>query len=103
MSAADVQERIRALALSLPQAYEDAPWGHPVFKVADNKLFAMMSADGDTVHLTVKLTAEEREIIDAIVAYRETSDRGVIGLAGPPASIPAVALARAQAPAFSPG
>ena len=45
VSAADVQERIRDLALSLPEAYEDAPWGHPVFKVADNKLFAMMSAD----------------------------------------------------------
>jgi hypothetical protein len=48
-------------------------------------------------------TAEEREIIDAIVTYRETSDRGVIGFAGPSASIPAAALARAQARAFSPG
>jgi predicted DNA-binding protein (MmcQ/YjbR family) len=60
--AAELEDRIRGLALSLPEAYEDAPWGHPVFKVADNKLFAMMSADGEAVHLTVKLTHEEREI-----------------------------------------
>jgi hypothetical protein len=29
-----VAERIRELALSLPESYEDEPWGHPVFKVA---------------------------------------------------------------------
>ena len=53
---------MRELALSLPEAYEDEPWGHPVFKVADNRMFASMSEDGRTVLLTVKLTAEEREI-----------------------------------------
>jgi predicted DNA-binding protein (MmcQ/YjbR family) len=54
--------RIRALALSLPEAYEDSPWGHPVFKVADNRMFAAMSETEAAVRLTVKLTAEEREI-----------------------------------------
>jgi predicted DNA-binding protein (MmcQ/YjbR family) len=55
-------QRIRNLALSFPETYEDAPWGHPVFKVGDNKMFAAMS-DGDaSVSLTVKLTPEEREI-----------------------------------------
>jgi predicted DNA-binding protein (MmcQ/YjbR family) len=54
--------RIRTLALSLPQAYEDSPWGHPVFKVADNRMFAAMSEADGAVRLTVKLTAEEREI-----------------------------------------
>ena len=55
-------QRIRDLALSFPETYEDAPWGHPVFKVGDNKMFASMS-DGDvSVTLTVKLTPEEREI-----------------------------------------
>jgi predicted DNA-binding protein (MmcQ/YjbR family) len=55
-------QRIRNLALSFPETYEDRPWGHPVFKVGDNKMFASMS-DGETsVSLTVKLTAEEREI-----------------------------------------
>ena len=54
--------RIRELALSFPEAYEDSPWGHPVFKVADNRMFAAMSENDGAVRLTVKLTAEEREI-----------------------------------------
>jgi predicted DNA-binding protein (MmcQ/YjbR family) len=55
-------QRIRALALSFPETYEDWPWGHPVFKVGDNKMFAGMSDGEDPVTLTVKLTPEEREI-----------------------------------------
>ena len=50
-------DRVRALALSFPETYEDSPWGHPVFKVGSNKMFAAMSLRG-TVELTVKLTAE---------------------------------------------
>jgi predicted DNA-binding protein (MmcQ/YjbR family) len=57
-----VAERIRALALSWPLTYEDAPWGNPVFKVGDNRLFAMLRVEGAVVHLTVKLTPEEREV-----------------------------------------
>jgi predicted DNA-binding protein (MmcQ/YjbR family) len=55
-------QRIRDLALSFPETYEDSPWGHPVFKVGDNKMFAAMSDGDDPVTLTVKLTTEEREI-----------------------------------------
>ena len=55
-------ERVRALALSFPETYEDSPWGHPVFKVANNKMFAAMSNEEDPLTLTVKLTPEEREI-----------------------------------------
>jgi predicted DNA-binding protein (MmcQ/YjbR family) len=55
-------DRVRDLALSFPEAYEDEPWGHPVFKVAENKMFASMSVGEECVSLTVKLTAEEREI-----------------------------------------
>lgn len=59
----DLAERLRELALSLPETYEDHPWGdEPVFKVADNKMFAVMSVGEDAVRLTVKLTQEEREI-----------------------------------------
>jgi predicted DNA-binding protein (MmcQ/YjbR family) len=58
----DLAEELRRLALSLPETYEDEPWGHPVFKVGENKMFASMSVATDRVHLTVKLTAEEREI-----------------------------------------
>ncbi len=56
------RQRIRELALSFPETYEDSPWGHPVFKVGDNKMFAAMSDGEASVTLTVKLTPEEREI-----------------------------------------
>ena len=56
-----VAETIRELALSLPETYEDAPWGFPVFKVADNRMFAWLVED-DPAELTVKLSSEEREI-----------------------------------------
>src|SRR5215210_7778741 len=59
-STSDV-DTIRALALSFPEAYEDAPWGFPVFKVADNRMFASMSVEPNAVLVTAKLTAEERE------------------------------------------
>ena len=61
MAAHTFADRIRGLALSFPETYEDEPWGHPVFKVADNRMFASMSSE-EPVRLTVKLTAEEREI-----------------------------------------
>jgi predicted DNA-binding protein (MmcQ/YjbR family) len=63
---AEAAEQIRALALSWPEAYEDSPWGHPVFKVASNQMFASMNVDADAVRLTVKLTAEEREIAELL-------------------------------------
>jgi predicted DNA-binding protein (MmcQ/YjbR family) len=56
------EERIRSVALSFPETYEDAPWGHPVFKVGDNKMFAGMSDGEGVLSLTLKLTPEEREI-----------------------------------------
>jgi predicted DNA-binding protein (MmcQ/YjbR family) len=62
VNSSSVADRIRELALSLPETYEDEPWGHPVFKVGENRMFASMSATGESVPLTVKLTAEEREI-----------------------------------------
>ena len=70
---------IRRLALSLPQAYEDAPWGFPVFKVADNKLFALMPVEDGSVQLTVKLTAEEREIASLLPYVRKASYVGRYG------------------------
>ena len=53
---------VRALALSFPETYEDSPWGFPVFKVADNRLFALLQHDEEKVEVTMKLGAEEREI-----------------------------------------
>jgi predicted DNA-binding protein (MmcQ/YjbR family) len=54
-------DRFRALALSFPQTYEDSPWGHPVFKVGANKMFATMG-NGEPLQVTLKLTAEERAV-----------------------------------------
>jgi predicted DNA-binding protein (MmcQ/YjbR family) len=63
LPAAAVGKTVRALALSFPEAYEDAPWGFPVFKVADNRMFAwLQDEDGDVARVTVKLGSEEREI-----------------------------------------
>jgi predicted DNA-binding protein (MmcQ/YjbR family) len=58
----DLAEELRRLALSLPETYEDEPWGHPVFKVAGNRMFASMAVADGAVRLTVKLTPEEREM-----------------------------------------
>jgi predicted DNA-binding protein (MmcQ/YjbR family) len=60
--AAEASKTIRTLALSFPETYEDAPWGFPVFKVADNRMFAWLQEDGPQVEVTLKLAAEEREI-----------------------------------------
>jgi predicted DNA-binding protein (MmcQ/YjbR family) len=58
-----LEERIRELALSFPETYEDHPWGDfPVFKVGSNKVFAWLTIEPKAVQLTLKLTAEEREI-----------------------------------------
>ena len=73
----ELADRIRALALSFPRTYEDRPWGFPVFKVGDNKLFALMSEDGH--ELTLKLTAEEREIALLLPWVRPASHIGRYG------------------------
>jgi predicted DNA-binding protein (MmcQ/YjbR family) len=72
-------DRVRALALSFPQAYEDAPWGFPVFKVGTNTLFAWMTQRDDRLDVTVKLTAEEREIAELLPCVRRASDIGRYG------------------------
>jgi predicted DNA-binding protein (MmcQ/YjbR family) len=56
-------DRIRDLALSFPEAYEDHPWGDfPVFKVPPNKVFGWLGIDAKEVRLTVKVTPEERDV-----------------------------------------
>ena len=72
-------DRVRALALSFPKTYEDAPWGFPVFKVGANKLFAWMSEYDDRIDVTVKLSAEEREIVELLPWVRRASHVGRYG------------------------
>ena len=76
---ASYADRIRALALSFPRTYEDAPWGFPVFKVGDNKLFAWLTEDDRGTELTLKLTREEREIAELLPWVRTASHVGRYG------------------------
>jgi predicted DNA-binding protein (MmcQ/YjbR family) len=78
MKSSALAKRIRELALSFPETYEDSPWGHPVFKVGNNKMFAAMS-NRVPIELTVKLTAEEREIAQLLPFVRKASYVGRYG------------------------
>ena len=63
MQGTAIEARIRELALSFPETYEDHPWGDfPVFKVGANKVFAWLTIEPRAVQVTLKLTAEEREV-----------------------------------------
>jgi predicted DNA-binding protein (MmcQ/YjbR family) len=75
----ELAARVREAALAFPETYEDEPWGHPVFKVADNRMFASMSVGDGAVNLTVKLTAEEREIARLLPYVRKARYVGRYG------------------------
>lgn len=49
-----LQSELMAFALTLPEAYEDHPWGETVTKVR-NKIFVFWGGQADTVALSVKL------------------------------------------------
>jgi predicted DNA-binding protein (MmcQ/YjbR family) len=75
-----IEERIKALALGFPQAYEDRPWGDfPVFKVGENKVFGWAVTRESSVDVTVKLSAEEREIAYLLPYVRTASHVGRYG------------------------
>ena len=70
-------DRIRALALSLPSTYEYTPWGFPVFKVGDNKLFEMMMPNHDgECEFTVRLNDDERDVPLQLPHVRRASHVG---------------------------
>ena len=77
---ATIERRITELALSFPESYEDRPWGDfPVFKVGDNKVFGWAQVENGAVHVTVKLTLEEREIAHLLPFVRTASYVGRYG------------------------
>jgi predicted DNA-binding protein (MmcQ/YjbR family) len=71
---------VRELALALPGAFEDHPFGSDahVFKVDRRRMFAIMS-DGPPVALTVKLTREERQVALELPFVREARYVGRYG------------------------
>jgi predicted DNA-binding protein (MmcQ/YjbR family) len=75
-----VTAEVRALALRMPGAFEDHPFGPEahVFKVGGRRMFAIMS-DGPPVALTVKLTREEREVALELPFVREARYVGRYG------------------------
>src|SRR5918911_1538269 len=79
VTVAALATRIRELALSFPRTYEDSPWGFPVFKVGENRMFAWMIEEADAVPLTLKLTAEEREVTAYLPWVRRASHVGRYG------------------------
>jgi predicted DNA-binding protein (MmcQ/YjbR family) len=76
---AELADRIRSLALSFPETYEDEPWGHPVFKVGSNRMFVSMRIGDRAVNVTVKLTPEEREMAQLLPYVRRAAYVGRYG------------------------
>ena len=80
MRLSTIERRIRDLALSFPEAYEDRPWGDfPVFKVGANKVFGWAVVEDGAVHVTLKLTPEEREVTAYLPWVRRASHVGRYG------------------------
>jgi predicted DNA-binding protein (MmcQ/YjbR family) len=61
--AAGPLERLRALCLALPEAFERETWQHPTFRVGGGKgkIFCTAASDGSSA--TVKADPEEREAL----------------------------------------
>ena len=51
---ARTEAALRAFALTMPEAYEEFPWGERAIKVR-KKMFAVMGVQEGELHLTVKL------------------------------------------------
>ena len=80
MRLATIERRIKDAALAFPEAYEDRPWGDfPVFKVGQNKVFGWAVTREDSVDVTMKLTAEERDIAHLLPYVRTASHVGRYG------------------------
>jgi predicted DNA-binding protein (MmcQ/YjbR family) len=78
--AGDAAATVRGLALSFPEAFEDHPFGPTdhVFKIGPKRMFGIMD-EGPPLRLTVKLTAEEREVALLLPFVREARYVGRYG------------------------
>jgi predicted DNA-binding protein (MmcQ/YjbR family) len=55
-------EQLRSFALSLPEAYEETPWGHLAFKVK-KKAFCFYGADATSLGMSVKLPISHEQAL----------------------------------------
>jgi predicted DNA-binding protein (MmcQ/YjbR family) len=55
-------EALRSFALSLPEAYEETPWGHLAFKVK-KKAFCFYGADDTSLGMSVKLPVTHEQAL----------------------------------------
>lgn len=53
---------LRKTALTFPQATEDFPWGHRVFKIK-KKMFLILSFDKDVFNVTMKLPDSGKQAV----------------------------------------
>jgi YjbR protein len=61
--AAALLDRVRALSLALPEAFEQETWEHPTFRVGagKGKIFCIAAANGSAIRM--KADPEEREAL----------------------------------------
>jgi predicted DNA-binding protein (MmcQ/YjbR family) len=86
---ADRREKLIAFALSLPEAYEDHPWGETVAKVG-KKVFCFFGTGGPSPNISLKLPDSAEEAL----SFEKAAPTGYgLGRAGwvtiPVASVPA--------------
>jgi predicted DNA-binding protein (MmcQ/YjbR family) len=72
-------ERIRALCMAMPEAFEIEAWGHPTFRVGTGrgKMFCIAAEDGSSLRLKADplerdalLADEERFYVPAYVGHK---------------------------------
>lgn len=77
-------ERVRALCLALPEAFERETWDHPTFRVGigRGRIFCTAALDGSTI--TVKADPVEREALlqegDPYFIPAYVGDKGWLGI-----------------------
>jgi predicted DNA-binding protein (MmcQ/YjbR family) len=77
-------ERVRALCLALPEAFERETWDHPTFRVGSGRgrIFCTAAPDGSTI--TLKADPLEREALldggDPFFVPAYVGDKGWLGI-----------------------
>jgi predicted DNA-binding protein (MmcQ/YjbR family) len=77
-------ERVRALCLALPEAFERETWDHPTFRVGTGRgmIFCTAAPDGSTI--TLKADPVEREALlddgDPYFVPAYVGDKGWLGI-----------------------